>query len=758
MAAPVVPDNANTGTMLRTYRLACGTSLRYSQFHGGTDPNVAAVLAALVTMTNRVSGVYETELGIRMMLVDNQEAIIATSTNPTPYTDTPGDIGSNPAYLDAQIGEDNYDIGHVVTTGSGGVAGLGVVCRGFNVASGGSAKARGTTGIDPPTGDAFWIDFVAHEMGHQFGGNHTFDGTGTNCGTNQNEGTAYEPGSGSTIQAYAGICGVENLQPNSDPYFHFASLQEMFGYVTSGIASRTPVTLQRRPLSDRQPRPEAAPSSGTLNPNGPDVTWTGTATGGAAADEETCVEDVTCDTYTLTLSGTPADWPEKSARITFTWPSPVDDYDIFVHKGTADGPVVATAASSSQPEVITINPAATGVGTGVFVVRIVYFSVVPPAQQYNAVASVLDESNPGVAPTCAVVTPTGNNAPTVEAGPDYTIPARTPFILTANGADPDGNPITYCWEEADLGPEPKMADAPDDGVNPIFRSFLPTPNPARTFPRLPDLLANQTQTRGEKLPTTERELNFRVTVRDNIFGGFAMDSMKIDVINHATGFQVTAPNTVTTLNGGSAANITWNVANTTAAPISTANVNIRLSTDGGLTFPVVLAAATANDGTESVTLPFTTSSTARVKVEAVGNIYFDISNANFNIISIDSDADGMPDGYELNNGLDPNDPSDAITDADGDGESNFDEFYAGTNPQLATSVLKIVSIARMASAAHGEFTSVSGKQYRVEVSTNLLSWQFLSEVLYTGTGNNVGFDDPDAGDFEQRFYRARVHP
>ena len=205
VTAPAAPNNAMSGKNLRTYRLACATSILYSQYHGGAGPNpdVAMVLAALVTMNNRVSGVYETELGIRMILVNDEDQIIATLTNPTPYTDTPGDIGSNPAYIDSKIGEANYDIGHVVTTGSGGIAGLGVVCRGFDVLSGGSAKARGTTGIDPPEGDGFWIDFVAHEMGHQFGGNHTFDGDDSaaavpNCGTNQNAETAYEPGSGST--------------------------------------------------------------------------------------------------------------------------------------------------------------------------------------------------------------------------------------------------------------------------------------------------------------------------------------------------------------------------------------------------------------------------------------------------------------------------------------------------------------------------------------------------------------------------------
>jgi hypothetical protein len=636
-------NNSNSGKNLRTYRLACATSILYSQYHGGPSPDVALVLAALVTMNNRVSGVYETELGIRMVLVANQDQIIATTTNPTPYSDTPGDIGTNPAYIDAKIGPDNYDIGHVVTTGSGGVAGLGVVCRGFNASSGGSAKARGTTGIDPPEGDGFWIDFVAHEMGHQFGGNHTFDGTGTNCGVNQNESTAYEPGSGTTIQAYAGICGNQDIQPHSDPYFHFASLQEMFGFASGGVAAvRSPAIFQQAvsvAASEPVPPagPQATPSSGTLNPTpGETTSWRGTAVGGAAADEDTCVEGITCDTYTLTLTGTPADWQEKSVRITFTWPGPADDYDIFVHKDTADGPIVDDSASADQPEVINIEPSATGVGTGVFVVRVVYFAVVPQPlpemYQYNAVATVLDQSNPGTAPTCAVVTATGNNPPTVDAGADYKIPARTPFALTANGTDPDGNPITYCWEEADLGPNPKDANLPDDGTNPIIRSFPPTANPTRIIPQLPDLLANQNQKRDEKLPTTSRVLNFRVTARDHIFGGHGFDSMKIDVIDSGAGFEVTSPNTAVSFPGGSTQTVTWNIANSTIPEINTTHVNIGLSTDGGHTY-VTLATNVPNDGSQDVTIPNVNATTARIKVEAVGNIFFDISNENFTIVS-----------------------------------------------------------------------------------------------------------------------------
>ena len=769
ITAPNATNNANSGSKLRTYRLACATSLQYSQFHGGTNPDIAMVLAALVTMNNRVSGVYETELGIRMVLVGDEDAIIATATNPTPYTDTPGDIGSNPAFIDQKIGADNYDIGHVVTVGSGGIAGLGVVCRGFNAASGGSAKARGTTGTNPPTGDGFWIDFVAHEMGHQFGGNHTFDGddgTNANCGPNQNESTAYEPGSGSTIQAYAGICDNEDLQAHSDAYFHFVSLEEIFGYVTSGIASRSPsITLQRASGPGAQLRPDSNPTSGSLGPTvGSSTDWSGTAAGGAAADEDTCVEGVTCDTYTLTLTGAAADWQDKTVRISFDWPGLADDYDIFVHKGTADGPIVDDSASSDKPEIINIDPSATGVGTGVFIVRVVYFTVVPQPlpelYQYNAVATVIDQSNPGAAPTCAVVTETGNNPPTVEAGLNYKIPARTPFSLTANGIDPDGDPITYCWEEADLGPGPKVADAPDDGVNPIIRSFTPTTRPIRIIPRLPDLLNNQTQTRGEKLPTTTRELNFRVTVRDNKFGGFGMDSMKINVFDSGAGFTVTAPNTAVTLPGGSGQAVTWNVANTTGPDINTTQVNIRLSLDGGNNFPILLVANTPNDGSESVVLPYVNSANARIKVEAVGNIYFDLSNVNFTIQSVDTDGDGIPDGFETANNLNPNNPADGALDKDGDGASNRNEFIAGTDLNNPNSVLRVTAIARSGQSAAVTFTTVPGRRYQIEASPNLADWTTISGDILP-TGNTETFHDDSAGSSDvpfraRRYYRPKV--
>jgi hypothetical protein len=206
-----------------------------------------------------------------------------------------------------------------------------------------------------------------------------------------------------------------------------------------------------------------------------------------------------------------------------------------------------------------------------------------------------------------------------------------------NGTDPDGDAITYCWEEADLGPE-KPGNAPDNGSSALFRSFLPTFSPARTFPRFPALLANNTQTLGEKLPLTTRKLDFRVTVRDvRPIGGFGMDIMRVNVVDSGQGFEVTAPTAQgITYSGGSTQTITWNVANTTSAPINTTMVNILLAptvtpNQAEPSFPIVLAANTPNDGSEVVTIPMVNTNSARVMVQPVDNIYFDISNENFTI-------------------------------------------------------------------------------------------------------------------------------
>ncbi len=455
-------DKATSGDTLRTYRLAVAATGEYTAFHGGT---VAQGQAAIVTAMNRVNGIYERDVAIRMVLVANNDQVVYTNSGSDPYSNGNGGamLGQNQSTLDSVIGSANYDIGHVFSTGGGGIASLRVPCVN-------GSKARGVTGQSAPTGDPFWVDFVAHEMGHQWGGNHTFNGNAGSCaGGNRNGSTAYEPGSGTTIQAYAGICGSQDIQNNSDDHFHGISLDEMISYSTTGNGNN-----------------------------------------------------------------------------------------------------------------------------------------------------------------CAVQTATGNNPPTVDAGASYTIPLNTPFELCGSATDPDSDPMTYGWEQFDLGP----AGAPNSpsGNAPIFRSFSPASSPCRSFPQLSDLI-NNTQTLGEILPSYGRTMNFRLTVRDNRSGGGGVNDDATTVTASSVGgpFLVTAPNTAVTWSVGTSQNVTWNVAGTDLSPINCSAVDILLSTDGGNTYGITLASAVANSGSQSITVPAAPTTSARVKVRCTGNIFFDISNADFTI-------------------------------------------------------------------------------------------------------------------------------
>lgn len=224
---------------LRTYKLALAGTGEYAQFHiadqdaeGAPDAEKKAiVLAAMTTALTRVNAIFENDLAISMQLVVNNEDIIYLDPDNDPYTNFDERImlSENQSNCDAVIGADSYDIGHVFGTGGGGIAGgAGIVCiNGF--------KAQGATGSSFPKGDDFYFDFVAHEMGHQFGANHTFNGDEGNCsGINRNDETAVEPGSGSTLMAYAGLCLSQNVQSKSDLYFHIISIEEIRNYVLNG--------------------------------------------------------------------------------------------------------------------------------------------------------------------------------------------------------------------------------------------------------------------------------------------------------------------------------------------------------------------------------------------------------------------------------------------------------------------------------------------------------------------------------------------
>jgi Metallo-peptidase family M12B Reprolysin-like len=253
-----------------------------------------------------------------------------------------------------------------------------------------------------------------------------------------------------------------------------------------------------------------------------------------------------------------------------------------------------------------------------------------------------------------------NSTPVVNAGSDYTIPISTPFTLTGSATDANpGDVLTYSWEQNDNASVAQTGNAsvasPTKTTGPNWISFSPVTSPTRLFPKLSSILAGQSISgplpggdaiaNTEALSSVSRTLNFRLTVRDNAVysstvpqsvGQTQFDDVVVTVTNTSGPFQVTTANSAVVWTGGSTQTISWDVNNTTAAPVSCANVKISLSTDGGNTFTTLLA-STPNDGTQSVTLPVlpTTSAICRVKVEAVGNIFFDINNVNFTITAPD---------------------------------------------------------------------------------------------------------------------------
>lgn len=219
--------------LLRTFRLAMSVTGEYTVYFGGTK---ALALAAINNTMTRVNGIFEKDFSARMVLISNTDTVIYTSASTDPYSAAAAGAGGAwnqelQTALTNNIGSANYDIGHLFgASGGGGNAGcIGCVCTN-PTASVPLGKGSGFTSPNDniPSGDNFDVDYVAHEMGHQFGANHTF--------TQSNEGTGVqmEPGSGSTIMGYAGITSVD-VQPHSDAYFHAVSIQQ----VTNNIKAKT---------------------------------------------------------------------------------------------------------------------------------------------------------------------------------------------------------------------------------------------------------------------------------------------------------------------------------------------------------------------------------------------------------------------------------------------------------------------------------------------------------------------------------------
>jgi len=456
---------------LRTYRLAQSCTAEYGNIFAGegTDlekkANIQAQMA--ITMT-RVNGVYENDLSITLIFVANNDALIYFgNTASDPWN---GEYNVQTGFtIDANIGFTSYDIGHNFNTSGGGNAGcIGCVC-GPDTNPRGDHKGTGMTGRPNPTGDPFDIDYVAHEMGHQFGGFHIQSSSGCRSGNGLTE---VEPGSGSSIMGYAGICNA-NVQSQSDAYFGYVNIRDILANVKDGISS-----------------------------------------------------------------------------------------------------------------------------------------------------------------SCPQISEIANKAPLVNAGADYVIPKSTAFMLVGEATDPDGDGLTYSWEQNDPeNPNTSAAPTPTRAQGPMFRSFNSTPSPVRYMPAMATILAGNTSNTWEACPSVARDLNFSLTVRDNQAGAGqnASDLMKVTVSGTAGPFVLNTPNTNVSWAAGSIETITWNVAGTDANGVNAKFVDIYLSSNGGTDFPVLLASKVPNDGSEFVSVPNIPGTQNRIMVRGFENIFFDVSNANFTI-------------------------------------------------------------------------------------------------------------------------------
>jgi chitodextrinase len=236
--------------------------------------------------------------------------------------------------------------------------------------------------------------------------------------------------------------------------------------------------------------------------------------------------------------------------------------------------------------------------------------------------------------TCQTNINTGNAVPTANAGLNYTIPKGTPFVLTGSGTDANANDVlTYCWEQYDENNASTTNPSVNATTGVAFRSYSPSTDTKRYFPRLETIKTGATSWQWEAAPNAARTLNFRMTVRDNKAGGAAnnSDDTVITVNGTAGTFVVSSPNTNLTWNVGTSQTVTWSVAGTTGNGVNAANVDILLSTDGGNTYPITLLANTPNDGSQAITVPNNVGTQNRVMVKGSNHIFFEISNTNFTI-------------------------------------------------------------------------------------------------------------------------------
>ncbi len=438
----------------RTYRMALACTGRWGSLWG----NEQEVMSRFVTGVNRLNIIFENEMAINFQLIDDNDQLIFFDSNEPYSSPSLGGVtlGENTGVINNAVGADSYDIGHVFTVNcTDGVAGIafgGSMCRGNK---GGGVSCIGARNISN-----FMVSTTAHEIGHQLSGGHSWNNC-PNAIAQLSSATAWEPGSGSTILSYSGLCGNNNVTGPNDDYFHVGNLQQFYEFV--------------------------------------------------------------------------------------------------------------------------------------------------------------ENSN------CGIIEDSGNNTPELEVpiGDGLTIPIETPFELDGIATDPDGDIMTYNWEQMDLGPISELGMPL--GNAPSFRSLEPTPNTKRTFPRINDIL-NGTRNDREVLPNINRRLTFRFVAKDNHpgAGSTTWEQIRMESDISAGPFVVTTPSELAFAEVGKEFLVEWDVANTDNAIIDCQTVDIYLSTDGGFNFDVLLAEDTPNDGSESIMMPNILTSRGRIKVKASNNVFFNI--------------------------------------------------------------------------------------------------------------------------------------